>query len=128
MYVFTFLYPRPKSRSFDYDYHRKVHMSMGVGLTKRFVGVQPKLFWIERIDEDKRDSKEKYAAIVHMVFDNRDDRDKVPDIGHHADALRQLTEDYANYTDTPPEIRMSRWTFDDDISARIDQFNAGTVK
>ena len=124
MYVFTFLYPRPKTRSFDYDYHRRVHMPMGLGLTKRHVGVQPKLFWIERIDEGNPDSKEKYAAMVHLFFESREDRDKVHDIVHHADALRQLQEDYGNYTDTPPEVRMTRWTLDDDISALINQFNA----
>lgn len=128
MYAFTFLYPRPKSRSFDYDYHRRVHMTLGVGLTKRYVGVEPKLFWIERIDEDNPESKEKYAAIVHLLFEKRADRDKVTDIAHHADAFRQLTEDYAKYTDTPPEIRMSHWTLDEDIRARIDGFNAGKVK
>ena len=123
MFLFSFLYPRPKARDFDYDYHRRHHMALGIGLAKLHLGIQPKMFWVERIGEDDPQSEEKYCAIVHLAFETQDDRDRLFGLMNVPEAVEQLFADYAHYTDTPPEVRVSRMTIDDDIPAIIEQFN-----
>ena len=123
MYLYTFLYPRPKSRTFDFEYHRHVHMPMGIGLAKRHLGIQPLRFWIERIDEDDPASTQKYCAIVHLLFEKREDRDRLAEMARIPEAAQRLGADYDNYTDTRPEVRLARVTIDEDMPALIDQFN-----
>ena len=123
MFVLSFLYPRPTSRAFDYDYHRDFHMALGIALTKEHLGVIPEKTIIERIDEFNPQSTERYAAIGHVLFSREDDRNKFETLFENEDAARQLTDDWNNYTDTPPEVRISRWTFDDDMQALVDRSN-----
>ena len=122
-YLYTFLYPRPKTRAFDYEHHRQVHMPMGVGLAKRFLGIEPNTFWIERIDEDRPDSESPYCAIVHLLFEREEDRDKLSEMRNVPEAVH-LARDYDNYTDMPPEVRLSRVTIDDDMGAVLKKFEA----
>lgn len=124
MFVLSFLYPRPKARAFDYEYHRNVHMPLGIGLTTRHLGVQPRKAWIERIDEDNPSSDEIYAAIAHVAFETRADRDLFATLFDNAEAARRLTADWSKYTDAPPEVRLSRWTVDEDMTALIERFES----
>ena len=121
MYCCTFLYPRPQRRSFDYDYHREVHMPLGIALTERFLGIRPKMFWIERIDEGVADSKEPYAAIVHLLFEDEDDFKRFGTLNTFPEAARLFADDYPKYTERFPEVRLSRWTYDDDMQALIEK-------
>ena len=125
MFVLSFLYPRPTSRAFDYDYHRNVHMALGIGLTVQRLGVMPKMTWIERIDEFNPESTEKYAAIGHVLFDREEDRDRFMTLFDDEDAARRLSADWNAYTDTPPEVRISRWTLDEDMEALVERFDNG---
>ena len=124
MFAFSFLYPRPKTRLFDYEHHRHVHMTMGIGLTEQYLGIRPKMFWIERIDEGVSESTERYAAIVHVLFENERDLEKFTTLSSFEEAVRKLSDDYANYTDAPPEIRISRWTLNDDMEALIADYSS----
>ena len=122
MYAFTFLYPRPKSRMFDYEYHRAVHMPMGLALVKRDLGVEPAMFWIERIDEGDPSSSEQYCAIVHLMFTDREARDRMVTSRINPAAAEKLRSDYDNFTDIAPTIRISQVTMDEDIAGYIDRF------
>ena len=35
-----------------------------------------------------------------------------------------MGQDYLNYTDTPPEVRVSRWAAVDDVPALMQRWNA----
>lgn len=120
MYCYTFLYPRPTTRSFDYDYHRDVHMPLGIALTEQYLGIRPRQFWIERIDEGKAESKEPYAAIVHLLFDREDDFEKFGTLASYPEAAALFAADYPRYTEGFPEVRTSRWTLDDDMDRLIE--------
>lgn len=118
MYLYSFLYPRPKSRRFDYDHHLNVHMPLGLFLSKKHLGIEPAYFWIERIDEDNPASQEPYAAVVHLAFESKEDRDRLSDMVNVPEAA-ELSADYANYTDAPPLVRKSRMVAENNISALI---------
>ena len=120
MYCYTFLYPRPTTRSFDYEYHRDVHMPLGIALTEQYLGIRPRLFWIERIDEGKIDSQEPYVAIVHLLFDRKEHLDKFGTLASYPEAAKLFAADYPNYTDGFPEVRTSRWTLDEDMDRLIE--------
>jgi len=123
LYLFTFLYPRPQGRAFGYEHHQNVHMPMGLALVKKHLGVQPDFYWVERIGENDPASQEKYAAIVHLCFAKEEDRDRILEMPGVAEAA-QLQADYANYTDTPPEIRRSRLVMVNDIAKETARFGA----
>ena len=118
MFLYSFLYPRPKSRRFDYEHHLHVHMPLGLLLCKKHLGVEPKYFWIERIDEDNAESEEQYAAVVHLAFEHEKDRDRLSDMIHVPEAT-ELSADYANYTESPPQVRKSRMIVENKISDLI---------
>ena len=127
MYCCTFLYPRPKNREFDYEYHRDVHMPLGIALTDRFLGIRPKMFWIERIDEGVANSSEPYAAIVHLLFESEEELRVFATLNDFPEAARLFAEDYPKYTEGFPEARISRWTHDDDMQGLIDKYRAQTA-
>ncbi|RJG13621.1 hypothetical protein D3879_10430 [Pseudomonas cavernicola] len=122
MFVLSFLYPRPKNRAFDYTYHRNVHLPLGIGLAARDLKLQPKMVWIERIGEDGTAPLEKYAAIAHVLFETRTERDLFSTLFEHADAARRLSVDWECYTEDPPEVRLSEWTLDDDMPGLVKRF------
>lgn len=122
MFTLSFLYPRPKNRAFDYDYHRNIHLPLGIGLSARDLNLQPKMVWIERIGEDGNAPQEKYAAIAHVLFETREERDTFSTLFEHADAARRLSADWDDYTEAPPEVRLSEWTLDDDMPALVERF------
>lgn len=123
MYAYTFLYPRPSSTPFGYEHLVNVHLPLGLGFVNRYLGIQPDQVWVERIGEGEADSSEPYAAVVHLLFASKDDRDRMPEIANYSDAKERLFGDYANYTDSPAQPRMSHWT-PRDVQSAIDLFNA----
>lgn len=116
MYVITFIYPTPKSRAFDHDYLRDVHVPMGIAMVSKYLGVEPEQAWTERVDDGGP-----HAAVVHLMFARRQDRDVVPRIGDFAEVQAVMGGDYDNYTDTPPSMHMSEWTATN-IAASIQKY------
>lgn len=80
---------------------------MGVELGFTRFGVRPSAVWIERFDGAEQ--KGPYAAIVHLLFATEAERMRFREFRTDAEAIGMLHADYQNYTDMPPDVRVSRW-------------------
>ena len=65
--------------------------------------------------------------VGHVLFDREEDRDKFITLFDDEEVARILSGDWNKYTDTPPEVRVSRWTCDDDMQSIVDRFNRGAL-
>jgi hypothetical protein len=120
MFVLSFLYPRPKHRSFDYEYHRQVHLPLGVAITHRTLNIVPQAIHIERVDAANNEPS--LAAIAHVLFSSKHDRDLFATLFGFPDAAKIISADWQNYTEDPPLIRIGEWTTDSDTAAMIENY------
>lgn len=122
MFALSFLYPRPARRSFDYEYHRKVHLPLGIGWTARQLKLRPQRVCIARIGENDPDCKERYAAIAHVLFATRAQRDLFATLFQDEEVARRLSTDWYCFTEDPPEVQLSEWTLDQDMERLVEYF------
>lgn len=97
MYAVIFIYPHPKAATFGHDHLIDVHVPLGTAMCKKHLGIEPDQILIEKSGEGAP-----HAAVVQMLFKNKADRDKLPEIGTYEKVQERMRADYDNYTDTPP--------------------------
>ena len=130
MYMVAFMYPSDKtpqqSSEFNYEHFVNVHLPMGLGLTKKHLGIEPEKIVVYSPITDANGTFEQrpYCAISSVFFRSEADAKTFCTLFSYEEAARRLSEDFANYTPGAPDVVMAKVSELTNIGAMIAQFEA----
>ena len=109
MYIVAFMYPSG-NRTFDYGHFVNVHLPLGVGLTEKYLNIKPDkiVVYTPISGGDDKLSSSPYCAISSVYFSAEEDAKAFSTLFTFEEAARRLSEDFANYTPSAPEVIISR--------------------
>lgn len=127
MFMVAFMYPSSINTSFDYQHFTQVHLPMGLGLTKKYLGIQPKKIIVFEPIVGSDGEIAPYSAISNVMFDKEHEAKSFCTLFTYEEAARRLSADFANYTAGAPQVIMAEVKELTDISEMIAQFEAQEV-
>ncbi len=124
MYIVAFMYPSAGEQPFDYDHFVNVHLPMGVGLTKKYLKIKPEkiVVFTPITGGDGELSSSPYCAISSCYFASEQDAKTFATLFTFEEAAQRLSEDFANYTPSAPEVIISRVHELSDMDGMISDF------
>ncbi|MGR8949325.1 MAG: hypothetical protein ACU84Q_14870 [Gammaproteobacteria bacterium] len=130
MYMVAFMYPSASTpqdcSEFDYEHFVSVHLPMGLGLTKKYLGITPEKIVVYNpiTDGEGAYANRPYCAISSVFFRQKSDAKTFCSLFSHEEAARRLSEDFANYTPGAPEVIMAQVNELTNISEMIANFES----
>lgn len=125
MYMVAFMYPNRPGATFNYDHFVKVHLPLGVGLTKKHLGIKPKKIVVYSPTRSGDPAAlAPYITISSVFFETQADADKFARLFEVEEAARRLSADFPNYTPAPPEVLVAKVSELTDMDTLIQGFAA----
>ena len=104
MFMVAFMYPAGPNGDFDYEHFTQVHLPMGLGLTKKHLGITPKKIIVFNPIVTGEGDLAPYAAISNVLFETEQEAQTFCSLFTFEEAARRLSDDFANYTSGAPEV------------------------
>lgn len=103
MFVVAFAYPHSDSQAFDLRHFLDVHLPMGVGLTRKHLGIIPEKIVVHG-PLDGGGAAPILAAVSHVYFKTRADADTFLTLFTVPEAAEKLIADFPRYTAGAPQV------------------------
>lgn len=104
MFVVSFAYPWSASQAFDMRHFLEVHLPMGVGLTRRHLGIIPEKIVVHGPLCGGGGEAPILAAISQVYFRTRADAETFLTLFSVPEAAEKLIADFPKYTSGPPQV------------------------
>jgi hypothetical protein len=110
MYCVQLIYRAGRPGSFNLDHYLEVHSPLGIGLLKKHFDVCPVKVLVHMGEpvETPSDMPVAFDCVTSMYFDDKNALEAFVKLFQIESAARALIDDFANYTEMPPEIHISR--------------------
>lgn len=109
MYMVAFMYPNRPGATFNYDHFVRVHLPLGLGLTKKHLGLKPKKIVVySPTRSGDPTALPPYIAISSVFFETQAEADKFARLFEVEEAAHRLSADFPNYTPVPPEVLVAK--------------------
>ena len=123
MHMVAFMYPNRPGETFNYDHFVKVHLPLGVGLTKKHLDLKPKKIVVYAPTRSSDpNAQAPYIAISSVFFETQAEADKFARLFEVEEAARRLSADFPNYTPAPPEVLVAKVSELTDMDELIQRF------
>lgn len=121
MYMVAFMYPNRPGATFNYEHFVKVHLPLGLALTKKHLGLKPKKIVVYSPTRNGDPAAPApYITISSVFFETQGEADKFSRLFDVEEAARRLSADFPNYTPAPPEVLVAKVAELTDMDALIE--------
>ena len=94
MYMVAFMYPVSADSKFDYEHFTKTHLPMGLGLTKKHLGITPLKIIVFQPIVTGDGELAPYSAISNVMFATEQEAKKFCTLFTFEEAARRLSEGF----------------------------------
>ena len=111
MYCVRILYPSKPGSKFNFDHYYNVHSPLGLKMVMEHGGIQPVKILVDELDtNDNQDDTFGYHCICSIYFADKAGADAMMGMFELEEPRRLLSEDFPNYTETEPQIVVTKVT------------------
>lgn len=130
MHIVAFMYPGKAGTKFDVNHFLRVHLPMGLSLTRKHLQLVPKKIVVYTDDTGAGRNAElsPYLAISSVFFDEEEDAKTFAGLFSVEEAARLLSADFPNYTPAPPHVLVAKVTELHDLDAMIRAYDANAQR